>query len=76
MLSPVIKRMLEERIGYEIRYPSDCERLMYEIAESTHQHIGVTTLKRLFGFIGGTRHPDNPRWTSWGTSSDTAATTT
>ena len=57
MLSPVIKRMLEERIGYEIRYPSDCERLMYEIAESTHQHIGVTTLKRLFGFIGGTSTP-------------------
>lgn len=49
--------MLEERIGYEIHYPSDCERLMYEIAQSTHQHIGVTTLKRLFGFIGGTSTP-------------------
>lgn len=57
MLSPVIKRMLEERIGYEIHYPSDCERLMYEIAQSTHQRIGVTTLKRLFGFIGGTSTP-------------------
>ena len=30
---------------------------MYEIAESTHQHIGVTTLKRLFGFVGGTSKP-------------------
>ncbi len=49
--------MLEERVGYEIRYPSDCERLMYEIAQSTHQHIGVTTLKRLFGFIGDTLTP-------------------
>lgn len=57
MLSPIIKHMLEERIGYEIHYPSDCERLMYEIAQSTHQHIGVTTLKRLFGFIGGTSTP-------------------
>lgn len=57
MLSAVIKEMLEKRVGYEIRYPSDCERLMYEIADTTHQHIGVTTLKRLFGFVNGTSAP-------------------
>ncbi len=57
MLSPVIKEMLEKRAGYEIRYPSDCERLVYEIADATRQHIGVTTLKRLFGFVKGTSAP-------------------
>ena len=35
MLSPVIKNLVEMRLGYEIRYPSDCERLSYEIASST-----------------------------------------
>lgn len=68
MLSPVIRKMIEERIGYEIRYPSDCERLMYEIAESTHQHIGVTTLKRLSASWAVPPSHACPRWTYWPTS--------
>lgn len=57
MLLPVIKEQLSLRLGHEIRYPSDCERLSVDIFSSTHQHIGVTTLKRLFGFVRGCKHP-------------------
>lgn len=57
MLSPVIKSMVELRLGQEIRYPSDCEYLDRTIASSTRMHIGVTTLKRLFGFVRGVSEP-------------------
>lgn len=57
MILPVIKEMLSERLGHQVRYPSDCERLSFDIFNTTHQHIGVTTLKRLLGFVGGSARP-------------------
>lgn len=49
--------MLAKRLGHEIKYPSDCERLSIDIENSVHQHIGVTTLKRIMGFVGGVTKP-------------------
>lgn len=57
MLTPVIQQLLEKRLGHDIRYPSDCERLAIDIANTTNQNIGVTTLKRLLGFIEDVKEP-------------------
>ncbi len=50
-LSPIIKELIEKRIGKEIRYPADCELLSYEIEKHTTHRISTNTLKRLLGFI-------------------------
>lgn len=57
MLSPVIKNMLSKRLGREIRYPSDCDALSIDIESATRIHIGVTTIKRLLGFVRDVRTP-------------------
>lgn len=57
MLSPVIRKLIEEKLGKELRYSSDCEHLSYEIEKVTHQRISTNTLKRLFGFIQGVQEP-------------------
>lgn len=57
MLSPIIRAMIEEKLGHDIRYPSDCEHLSHAIANATRQHVGVTTLKRLLGFVRGVSKP-------------------
>lgn len=49
-LSPLVIEKIVAKFGSEIRYPSDCERLALEIKKTTKEYIGVTTLKRLFGF--------------------------
>ncbi len=57
MLSPVIKQLLENRLGKEIRYPANCEHLAFDIEKQTNQHVGVNTLKRLLGYIEGVKEP-------------------
>lgn len=57
MLSPVIKKIIEERFGKEIRYPADCVSLQIEIEKATSQTISLNTIKRLMGFIQGTSEP-------------------
>lgn len=57
MVSPVIKKMLEEKLGRELRYSSDCEYLSYEIENVTKQRVSTNTLKRLLGFIQGVQEP-------------------
>jgi hypothetical protein len=57
MISPVIHKMLENKIGKHIRYPSDCEALAIDIALETKQAIGVSTLKRMFGFVSDRCEP-------------------
>ncbi len=49
--------MLSDRLGHAIRYPSDCSQLSNAIYDSVRKHIGVTTLKRMFGFVGGVARP-------------------
>lgn len=57
MLSPVIKKLLENRLGKDIRYSSDIEHLSFDIEKETTQRIGVNTIKRLLGLIEGVKEP-------------------
>ena len=52
-----IIELISKRYGATIRYPSDCETLAMEIREVLNENIGVTTLKRLFGFVNDVRRP-------------------
>lgn len=61
MISPVIIDMLSSRLGKPIRYPADCEALSYDIDHTINQHVGVTTLKRLLGFVKDVKQP---RWST------------
>ncbi len=47
----LIKRV-ENRLGRPLRYSSDCELLAQAIEDATGERLGVTTIKRLFGFAG------------------------
>jgi len=57
MLSPVIKKLLENKLGKDIRYSSDIEHLSFDIEKYTNQRIGVNTIKRLLGLIEGVKEP-------------------
>ncbi|MDE6703178.1 MAG: hypothetical protein K2K00_05835 [Muribaculaceae bacterium] len=50
MLSERLRNMIVKRFGREIRYSQDCETLSEDIYARTGQWLGVTTLKRMFGF--------------------------
>ena len=56
-LSPYMKDLLEQKCGREIRLSGDCEYLALDIESVIGEHIGVNTLKRLFGFIDDEREP-------------------
>ncbi|MDH8702624.1 hypothetical protein M2138_001992 [Dysgonomonadaceae bacterium PH5-43] len=49
MLSPVVKDLLEKRLGSEIRTSFDCLALQTDIERITKERIGVNTIKRLLG---------------------------
>lgn len=51
MLSQEIKKMVEEELGMELRYPADCLVLSQAIFDKIHKVIGETTLQRAFGFF-------------------------
>ena len=57
MLSKITHAEIEKRFGKEIRYPNDCEALAGHISSETKQRISVSTLKRIFGLIKGTKEP-------------------
>lgn len=52
-----LKEEIERSAGFQIRYPSDCERLSICIRDKINETIGVTTLKRLFGFVSDVKDP-------------------
>lgn len=57
ILPQIIKKRIEKQIGHPIAYPSDCERLAINIRYSLNETIGVTTLKRIFGFVDDVASP-------------------
>ncbi len=57
MISIVTIKQIEEKFRKEIRYPSDCEALAGDILHVTKQTISTSTLKRIFGFIAGSKEP-------------------
>ena len=50
MLSKVIKNMVEQKFGHQIRYPRDCDALALHISTVCKTGLSGSTLKRLFGF--------------------------
>lgn len=51
MISPIIKTRLEAKLKHQIRYPSDCFALAVDIEKTTGERLGVTTIKRVLGFV-------------------------
>jgi len=50
MLTPVIRKLIEDKYGEQIRYPVDCDALQHHIFTVCRSRISASTLKRLFGF--------------------------
>lgn len=50
ILPPRVVERLGEVSGAPVVYPADCDRLSSDISRKLNETIGVTTLKRLFGF--------------------------
>lgn len=46
------RQRIQERFGREVRCSADCERLAEDIEARTGEHVGVTSVKRWFGFAG------------------------
>lgn len=53
-----LRDMIERKLGIKILYTSHCGALEQAIYDETGQHIGLTTLKRMFGFV---KAPHVPR---------------
>lgn len=56
-LPQAIKLKIGETLGTPIVYPGDCERLALDIRLRLNETIGVTTIKRLFGFASDVADP-------------------
>ena len=57
MISEALKVKIEERFGKKLRYTSDLDALAQAIVDETKEPIGVSTLKRMFGFVSQTVTP-------------------
>lgn len=57
MLNKEIIKKIEDKFKSEIKYPGQCDALAQAIFDETKITIGVTTLKRLFGFVADERKP-------------------
>lgn len=57
MLSEIIKKRLEERAGFRVRYTRDCRTLAEKISSESGCHISASTIQRLFGFVKGIKEP-------------------
>jgi len=57
MLSKITYKEIELRFKQKIRYPSDCEALAEHIFSETKQRVSTSTLKRILGFVEGTKEP-------------------
>lgn len=56
-LPAAVKAEIERSFGQPLKYPADCDRLAMSIREAINETIGVTTLKRLFGFVFDVNEP-------------------
>ena len=52
-----IKAEIERAYGQPLKYPADCHCLALSIRDSLNETIGVTTLKRIFGFVSDVKEP-------------------
>lgn len=56
-LSFEIRELLKNKSGKELIEPSDCDFIVLDIYNVTHERIGINTLKRMLGFIDDERNP-------------------
>ena len=56
-LPTAIKGEIERVYGQPLLYPADCHRLALSIRDTLNETIGVTTLKRLLGFVSDVKDP-------------------
>lgn len=56
-LAQPIREGIERAYGRRVAYPADCEHLAAMIEQQTGERIGVTTLKRIFGFVDDVKSP-------------------
>lgn len=57
LLMPKFKEAIESKFGEKISYTYQCEALQKSILQSTGEQLGLTTLKRIFGFVAGNNLP-------------------
>jgi hypothetical protein len=57
MLSELIKRKIEQKLGQSIRYSKDCDVLAANIYSVCKCRVSASTLRRLMGFIKGNSNP-------------------
>lgn len=59
MLNREIIKMIEEKLGMEIQYSQQAEIVAQAIEDATGQVLGVSTIKRMWGFVNENRIPRN-----------------
>lgn len=57
MLPQEIIKKIETKLGMEIKYPQQCEIVAQAIEDETGQTLGLSTVKRMFGFVNENRIP-------------------
>lgn len=57
MINDKVRQMIRDKFDSPITYPQQCEALAMAIQEATGQTLGVTTLKRMLGFVKGVAAP-------------------
>ena len=57
MTNKDLLKKIEGKFGRQVRYSQECEALAEAIYEETGERLGISTLKRLFGFVGQTVVP-------------------
>ena len=57
MLPQEIVKKIEAKLGMEINYPQQCEIVAQAIEDETGQTLGVSTVKRMLGFLNEDRIP-------------------
>ncbi len=50
-LDPYIQKLIRDRITCDLTRPSQFDALALDMESKTGEHIGVNTLKRLFGIL-------------------------
>lgn len=57
MLSELIKKKIEQKLGQPIRYSKDCDVLAASILSVCKLRVSPSTIRRLYGFIQGNSNP-------------------
>ena len=56
-LPQIIVDKIGEVLGKPIEYPSDCHTLVLDIRTRLNETVGITTIKRLLGFVSDVQSP-------------------